>query len=271
MAISPTDDSATESWESVAYFSMEIGLEKSIPTYAGGLGVLAGDTVRSAADMSVPLVAVSLVHRKGYFRQRLDAAGNQTEEPVDWPVAERLASLASRVTVAIEGRSVQLRAWRYDVRGISGHVVPVLLLDANLAENAAEDRCLTDHLYGGDTRYRLCQEVILGIGGVRMLRALGYRNIRRFHMNEGHAGLLTLELAHEKAREVVQTIKPLCVFTTHTPVVAGHDQFPLTLVANVITGYGHDFDERAREFCLDGVLNMTQLALNHSHYVTGVA
>ncbi|HEX9274980.1 MAG TPA: alpha-glucan family phosphorylase [Casimicrobiaceae bacterium] len=280
MAISPTDDSATESWESVAYFSMEIGLEKSIPTYAGGLGVLAGDTVRSAADMSVPLVAVSLVHRKGYFRQRLDAAGNQTEEPVDWPVAERLASLASRVTVAIEGRSVQLRAWRYDVRGISGHVVPVLLLDANLAENAAEDRCLTDHLYGGDTRYRLCQEVILGIGGVRMLRALGYRNIRRFHMNEGHAGLLTLELAHEKARErgettitreVVQMVKPLCVFTTHTPVVAGHDQFPLALVAGIITGYGHDFDERAREFCLDGVLNMTQLALNHSHYVNGVA
>ncbi|TMH49785.1 MAG: alpha-glucan family phosphorylase, partial [Betaproteobacteria bacterium] len=280
MAISPTDDSAIESWESVAYFSMEIGLEKSIPTYAGGLGVLAGDTVRSAADMSVPLVAVSLVHRKGYFRQRLDAAGNQTEEPVDWPVAERLASLAPRVTVAIEGRRVQLRAWRYDVRGISGHVVPVLFLDADLPENAAEDRCLTDHLYGGDARYRLCQEVILGIGGVRMLRALGYRNIRRFHMNEGHAGLLTLELAHEKARErgettitreVVQTIKPLCVFTTHTPVVAGHDQFPLTLVASVITGYGHDFDERAREFCLDGVLNMTQLALDHSHYVNGVA
>ena len=279
MAISPTDDSAIESWESVAYFSMEIGLDTSIPTYAGGLGVLAGDTVRSAADMSVPLVAVSLVHRKGYFRQRLDAAGNQTEEPVDWPVAERLASLAPRVTVAIEGRSVQLRAWRYDVRGISGHVVPVLFLDADLPENAAEDRCLTDHLYGGDARYRLCQEVILGIGGVRMLRALGYRKIRRFHMNEGHAGLLTLELAHEKARErgettitreVVQTIKPLCVFTTHTPVVAGHDQFPLTLVARVITGYGHDFDERAREFCLDGVLNMTQLALDHSDYVNGV-
>ena len=280
MAISSTDDSATESWESVAYFSMEIGLEKPIPTYAGGLGVLAGDTVRSAADMTVPLVAVSLVHRKGYFRQRLDPAGHQTEEPVDWPVAERLVSLEPRVTVAIEHRNVQLRAWRYEVRGVSGHVVPVLFLDADLPENAAEDCRLTDHLYGGDARYRLCQEVILGIGGVRMLRALGYRNIRRFHMNEGHAALLTLELAHEKARErgettitreVVQMIKPLCVFTTHTPVVAGHDQFPLTLVARVITDYGHDFDERAREFCLDGVLNMTQLALEHSHYVNGVA
>src|SRR5438309_11864228 len=128
MAISPTDDSAIESWESVAYFSMEIGLEKSIPTYAGGLGVLAGDTVRSAADMTVPLVAISLVHRKGYFRQRLDPAGNQTEEPVDWPVAELLVSLEPRATVVIELRSVQLRAWRYEVRGRSGHGVPVLVL-----------------------------------------------------------------------------------------------------------------------------------------------
>src|SRR5438034_9734105 len=107
MPISATDDSAPEAREIVAYFSMEIGLEKSIPTYAGGLGVLAGDTVRSAADMSVPLVAVSLVHRKGYFRQRLDAAGNQTEEPVDWPVAERLRSEERRV-----GKECSSRRWR---------------------------------------------------------------------------------------------------------------------------------------------------------------
>jgi starch phosphorylase len=259
---------------------MEIGLEDSIPTYAGGLGVLAGDTVRSAADMAVPLVAVSLLHRKGYFRQRLDSRGNQTEGPLDWPVAEHLAELPERVSVEIEHRSVSLRAWRYEVRGTSGHVVPVLLLDADLPENAADDRRLTDHLYGGDARYRLCQEVILGIGGVRMLRSLGYHNIRRFHMNEGHASLLTVELANEAARErgettisreAVQAVKPLCVFTTHTPVASGHDQFPLSLVARVITGYGHDFDERAREFCLNGVLNMTYLALDHSHYVNGVA
>jgi starch phosphorylase len=156
----------------------------------------------------------------------------------------------------------------------------VVLLDADLLENTVEDRHLTDHLYGGDARYRLCQEVILGIGGVRMLRALGYRSVRRFHMNEGHASLLTVELAYEKARErgestisreAVQAIKPLCVFTTHTPVAVGHDQFPLRLVARVITGYGHDFDERAQEFCLDGVLNMTYLALDHSHFVNGVA
>jgi starch phosphorylase len=274
------DNSVTPVREAIAYFSMEIGLEDAIPTYAGGLGVLAGDTLRAAADMGVPLVAVSLVHRKGYFRQRLDKRGNQTEEVVEWPIAEHLQEQPERVSVEIEHRSVVLRAWRYEIRGISGNVVPVLLLDSDLPDNAAEDRRLTDHLYGGDARYRLCQEAILGIGGVRMLRALGYSNIRRFHMNEGHASLLTVELAYEEAgkrgettisREAVQAIRPLCVFTTHTPVAAGHDQFPLSLVAKVITGYGHEFDERAREFCLDGVLNMTYLALDHSHYVNGVA
>ena len=266
--------------ESIAYFSMEIGLETSIPTYAGGLGVLAGDTVRSAADMGVPLIAVSLVHHRGYFRQRLDSAGNQREEPVAWHVADKLTALPQRVHVDIEHRAVHLCAWQYDVRGITGESVPVFLLDSDLPENDADDRRFTDYLYGGEARYRLCQEVILGIGGVRMLRALGYRNIRRFHMNEGHASLLTLELAYEKARErgeatfdsdAVALVKPLCVFTTHTPVASGHDQFPQELWSRVITGYGDDLGERAREFCLDGVLNMTYLALEHSHFINGVA
>jgi starch phosphorylase len=264
----------------VAYFSMEIALEDAIPTYAGGLGVLAGDTVRAAADLGVALVAVSLVHHKGYFRQRLDPAGNQTEEPVSWPVAERLTEMPLRVEVEIEHRAVVLRAWRYEAAGVTGHRVPVYLLDADLPENAERDRGLTDYLYGGDDRVRLCQEVILGIGGVRMLRALGYQSLHRFHMNEGHASLLTVELVYEAARarnlpeitrELIQTIKPMCVFTTHTPVAAGHDKFPLSLVARVITGYGHDFDARAQEFCLDGTLNMTYLALDNSHYINGVA
>ncbi|MGE5170820.1 MAG: alpha-glucan family phosphorylase [Rudaea sp.] len=264
----------------VAYFSMEIALEDAIPTYAGGLGVLAGDTVRAAADLGVALVAVSLVHHKGYFRQHLDASGNQTEEPVSWPVAERLAEMGPRVPIEIEHRTVVLRAWCYETRGVSGHAVPVYLLDADLPENAERDRGLTDYLYGGDERVRLCQEAILGIGGVRMLRALGYRSLHRFHMNEGHASLLTVELVYEAARErklpeitreLIQTIKPMCVFTTHTPVAAGHDKFPLSLVGRVITGYGHDFDARAQEFCLDGTLNMTYLALDNSHYINGVA
>jgi len=266
--------------ETIAYFSMEIGLEEGIPTYSGGLGMLAGDTIRSAADLNLPMVAVSLLYRQGYFRQRLSADGTQTEEPFAWSPAVRLQGLPARASVEIEGRVVQVRAWRYEVSGISNHGVPVYLLDTDLEENADGDRRLTDHLYGGDARYRLCQEVILGIGGVRMLRALGYKNIRRFHMNEGHASLLTVELAsefavkagtHDISREVVAQVKPLCVFTTHTPVAAGHDKFPLQLLARVITGYGRDFDKRAIDFCLDGELNTTYLALDNSRFINGVA
>jgi starch phosphorylase len=265
---------------SIAYFSMEIGLADELPTYSGGLGVLAGDTVRAAADGGVPMVAVSLVHRKGYFRQRLDAHGAQTEEPMPWSPQDRLPEAGARAVLNLEGRDVALRAWRYDVRGVGGHTVPVFLLDTDLPENAEPDRAITDHLYGGDERYRLRQEAVLGIGGVRMLRALGYDEIRRFHMNEGHAALLLLELGHEEmlrrgekkiTREAAAAVKPMCVFTTHTPVPAGHDQFPLAMVREVITTYGAAYHERAAEFCLNDVLNMTYLALDNSHFVNGVA
>ncbi|MBX3590602.1 MAG: alpha-glucan family phosphorylase [Burkholderiaceae bacterium] len=266
--------------DTIAYFSMEIGLEEAMPTYSGGLGVLAGDTVRSAADGDVPMVAVTLVHRKGYFRQRLDAAGGQTEEPQPWSPEALLTEMPARAKVSIEGREVALRAWRYDVHGAGGVTLPVLLLDSDLPGNADSDRRLTDYLYGGDERYRLCQEIVLGIGGVRMLRALGYDSIRRFHMNEGHAALLVLELGFEEmkrrgldevTREVAVAVKPMCVFTTHTPVPAGHDQFPLSMLRRVLTDYGDAYNQRAVEFCLDNVLNMTYLALDNSHYVNGVA
>jgi glycogen phosphorylase len=266
--------------EVIAYFSMEVGLEADIPTYAGGLGMLAGDTIRSAADLEVPFVAVSLVHRMGYFRQRLDDSGNQSEEPIAWQLADKLRELSVRAEVEIERRQVGLRIWCYEVVGITGYVVPVYLLDANVAENSEWDRALTDFLYGGDAHYRLCQEIVLGVGGVRALRALGYQNIRRFHMNEGHSSLLTLELMHERARqagattvarELAQSVKPLCVFTTHTPVAAGHDQFPIELVRRVASEYGGAFDECLQDFCLDRTLNMTYLGLGNSRYINGVA
>src|SRR3954469_7863600 len=137
----------------VAYFSMEVALENAIPTYSGGLGVLAGDTLRSAADLSVPVVAVSLLHRKGYFEQHLDAEGNQSETPAAWRPEEVLETVDARATVQIEGRIVHVRAWKYAVRGVTGHEVPVYLLDTNLPENDEWDRTLTDHLYGGDGHY----------------------------------------------------------------------------------------------------------------------
>jgi starch phosphorylase len=263
----------------VAYFSMEIGVDPSIPTYSGGLGVLAGDTIRSAADLKVPMVAVTLLHRKGYFHQRLDASGWQREEPEEWMVEDFLKEMLPRTSVKIEGRIVHLRVWRYEVKGVSDYKVPVYFLDADLQENAEWDRTLTHYLYGGDQHYRLCQEVVLGIGGVRMLRALGYDRIERFHMNEGHASLLTLELLDEEAKkggrgsishEDVERVREKCVFTTHTPVPAGHDQFPLDLVKRVLEQSGIIF-EMKDVFCCEGLLNMTYLALHLSRYINGVA
>jgi starch phosphorylase len=262
----------------VAYFSMEIGLVSDMPTYSGGLGVLAGDTIRAAADLKVPMVVVTLLHRKGYFYQRLDSTGRQIEEPVDWPVNDFLQELSQRTSVTIEDRTVFLRAWKYDIAGPGDFSVPVYFLDADLPENSAWDRKLTHYLYGGDQYYRLCQEVILGIGGVRMLRAMGLQDIERFHMNEGHSGLLGLELLDEEAkragrpspnRDDVQVVREKCVFTTHTPVAAGHDQFSLDLVRRVL-GRG-EVEEMKDVFCCENMLNMTYLALNLSHYVNGVA
>lgn len=262
----------------VAYFSMEVGLDSAMPTYSGGLGVLAGDTLRAAADLGLPMVGVTLLHRKGYFRQQLDKQGNQIEAPAIWEPEKLLEAQTPRVTVTLEGRSVQVRAWRHRIRGVSGRVVPVYLLDTGLPENSSWDQTLTDHLYGGDLHYRLCQEVVLGMGGVAMLRALGHTDLQTFHMNEGHSAFLTLGLLMEQsggrtvqkidsaAREAVRR---RCVFTTHTPVPAGHDQFPADLVHRVLG------DESAAvlraECCLNGTLNMTYLALYFARYINGVA
>src|SRR5271165_6376120 len=167
----------------IAYFCMEIALDPSIPSYGGGLGILAGDMLRSAADLELPMVAISLAYRKGYFRQRLDAEGNQLEEPDPWPPENILTAAKANFTVRIEDRDVHVRAWRYNVHGLSGFVVPVYLLDTDLEENSDYDRTLTDSLYGGDQRYRICQEVLLGIGGVALLRHLHVSNIGSYHMN----------------------------------------------------------------------------------------
>ncbi|MEO8620041.1 MAG: alpha-glucan family phosphorylase, partial [bacterium] len=211
----------------VAYFSMEICLEQAIPTYSGGLGVLAGDTLRSAADLGVPLVAVTLLHRKGYFEQRLDATGHQTELPVAWSPEDVLEPVDGRATVQIEGRTVQIAAWKYAVRGVRGHEVPVFLLDTNLPENSEWDRTLTDTLYGGNEHYRLCQEIVLGMGGAGMLQAIGYDAGVIYHLNEGHSALLTLQLLErqldgrqhfELDDADLEAVRQRCVFTTHTPV-----------------------------------------------------
>lgn len=258
----------------IAYFSMEVAVDSRMPNYSGGLGVLAGDTLKSCADLKLPVVAVSLMYKNGYFDQHLDEWGNQQESPVDWEPSRFARLLAAKVTVAIEARSVVVRAWQYDIAGLTGHSIPLLLLDTNTEENAPEDRELSGWLYGGDERYRLAQEVVLGIGGVRMLRALGYTALERFHMNEGHAALLVVELLREgqaapTAAFDFDEVRKRCVFTTHTPVPAGHDQFSYDLFTRV----AGDLIPLEVVRMLSGPdrLNMTLLALNMSHYVNGVA
>jgi starch phosphorylase len=265
--------------DKIAYFSMEIALDPGIPSYGGGLGILAGDMLRSAADLEMPIIAVTLVHRKGYFRQRLDADGNQTEEPDPWIPEAVLQPVEGTFKVSIENRDVHVRAWRYNLHGMAGFVVPVYLLDSDLPENSEWDRTLTDTLYGGDSRYRICQEVLLGIGGVSLLRNVGVRNANSYHMNEGHAAFLTLALLEEqmKLRKYtvpveadVEVVRRRCLFTTHTPVQAGHDRFPWELVKQVL-GEPRTVLLQQVGFGAEGLMNMTNLALHFSRYVNGVA
>ena len=262
----------------VAYFSMEIAINPGMPTYSGGLGVLAGDTLRSTADLGTPLVAFTLLHRKGYFRQHLDADGKQTEDIQPWTVTDFCTEEAPRVSVTVEDRVVSIRAWRYDMVGRAGHIIPIYLLDTDLPENSNWDRSLTDHLYGGDSNYRLQQEIILGMGGVRMANALGHK-VNVYHMNEGHAALLTLALLEaqlgggplNRVTEVdVNAVRQKCVFTTHTPVPAGHDRFSMEQSIRILGGERTARLERLG-CCHENMLNLTYVALRFSRYVNAVA
>ncbi len=264
----------------VAYFSMEMAVDEKIPSYSGGLGVLAADTLRAAAGSFLPMVGVTLLYRRGYFFQRFDAQGWQREEGVVWSPDMVLCELGDRVSVVLEGRTVQLRSWLFWIRDAGEGRIPILFLDTDLPENSEWDRTLSHFLYGGDSRYRLCQEAILGIGGVRMLRKLGFDQLELFHMNEGHSSLLILELLEEEARrsgrtepfaEDVEAVRRKCAFTTHTPVSAGHDRFPLEMVRRTIRLPAIADSEYRGRFCCAGEVNLTHLAFQFSHYINGVA
>ncbi len=263
----------------IGYFSMEVAVRADISTYSGGLGILAGDTIRTAADLELPMVAVSLVSHLGYFRQELSAEGRQAAQPDAWQVSRWMSRVGAKVVVPIEGREIWVGAWLYVVEGHQGGREPVLFLDTQLAENEDADQHITDQLYGGDATYRFKQEIVLGIGGARMLHALGFR-IRKYHMNEGHAALLALELlrrhspidADRRLGEPIYDIaavRGLCNFTTHTPVGAGHDDFSYDLVERVL---GPFLDgDMLRHLGGDNSLDMTRLAMNLSGYINGVA
>lgn len=260
----------------IAYFTMEIGISHTIPTYAGGLGILAGDLLKSYADLQIPVVGVTLLNEHGYFAQEIDEEGNQAERPVRWNPSEIMEPLPGTVTVDIAGRDVKVRAWRQKVRGVTASEVPVYFLDTNIEGNNEYERSLTSSLYGGDQAYRLAQEIILGVAGVRILEAEGH-TVMKYHLNEGHAALLIVELLRRTFRDApndeerydLEAVRERCVFTTHTPVAAGHDRFEEKLFRQVTDGFVPE--HVLRDAIHDGLVNMTLLALNNSKYVNGVA
>jgi len=255
----------------IAYFSMEIGMDPAVPTYSGGLGILAGDTLRSCADLKLPVIGVTLLYKKGYFKQEIDEEGNQTEQEVKWEPSSVLEELPKQVSINIEGREIKIKAWLYELMGATGNINPIIFLDTDVADNNEEDRRITHHLYGHDERYRLMQEIILGIGGARMLEKLGCHELKKYHMNEGHSALLTVELCHRfsDTKNPIEEARDRCVFTTHTPVPAGHDQFPQELAEKLL---GEMITPALRnEIFIDGKLNMTYLGLRFSRFINGVA
>ena len=272
----------------VAYFSMEFGIHESVPVYSGGLGVLAGDHLKSASDLGLPLVGVSLMYREGYFRQYLNADGWQQERypENDFFSLPLIAETNDQdepilVSVDLPGREVKLRVWRIQVGR-----VPLYLLDANIPQNRPEDRAITSQLYGGDTTTRIQQEIILGIGGVRALRALGHAPTV-CHLNEGHAAFCALErvrtLMQEKRLDfatAAEAIKAGTVFTTHTPVPAGNDVFQASLMDQHFGGFMQQLGLDRRAFLSLGrqrpedeaePFGMTVLALKMANGSNGVS
>ena len=262
----------------VAYFSMEVALQNDIPTYSGGLGVLAGDHLRAAADLGLDMVGVTLLYRQGYLVQRLADDGSQTEEPVEFAPEGVLDPVSAMASVDVGGETVEVGAWRYLVFGESGQV-PVYLLDTDRPANSDPARSLTGRLYGGDDEYRLRQEIVLGMAGLALLTELGH-DVSTYHMNEGHSALLGLALLRKyspgstrpaSSRDhSASAVRDHCVFTTHTPVPAGHDRFPESLVRRLL-GQRALGELRSLGGLAEGALDMTLLGMGCSRSVNAVS
>ncbi len=252
----------------IAYISMEIGVESNIPTYSGGLGVLSGDTVRSAADLEIPMVAICLCYSSGYFYQLFNEKGEQKEKEIEWNFFYEFEKVDNPIKIKIENKEVMVSAWRYQVIGQSGHIIPVYLLTTDVEGNEEWMKKMTGSLYDSTSRWnRIVQEFILGIGGVKLLKAQGYNNLEVYHLNEGHGSFSTVELYNELGN--LDEVRDKVVFTTHTPVPAGHDRFDEKLVKKV---FENRFPTELRKLADDnGVLNMTFLGMNASRYRNAVS
>ncbi|MCF7823524.1 MAG: alpha-glucan family phosphorylase [Candidatus Marinimicrobia bacterium] len=253
----------------IAYFSAEIGISPSVHTYSGGLGILAGDHIKAAADLGVNMVALTLMYKEGYFKQRMDEEGNQTEVYPRFEPEPFLDRLPVMVSLPLRGHDVQIQAWKYTFTGIRGNNIDVLFLDTDIPENTEEDRDITLRLYAGGKDHRILQEAILGFGGIRILRQLGYKDFSTYHMNEGHCSFLTLELLKEFAGNE-EEVRKRCHFTTHTPVSAGHDHFASERVSKLI-GDLLPNDLKLPSMVLNSRVHMTELGLYYSRSANGVS
>lgn len=246
---------------------MEIMLENDIQTYAGGLGMLAGDILRSLADKEIPSLGVTIAFNNGYKNQIVNKDGSQNFEDSDWVKNDQLIKLSNTVKVKIEGEEMTIGCYRYDIVSPKGFIVPIFLLTTDYFENNDRQKYFTKYLYDPDIQIRLIQEVILGIGGVKMLRELGFQNIENFHMNDGHCAFLPLEVLSEQNYDMQKT-KSLCCFTTHTPVPAGRDRFDYEMCYKTFPDY---IPLNIRELADQDKLDMPQLAFSLSKYVNGVS
>jgi len=243
---------------------MEIAVDNEIPTYSGGLGVLAGDGAFSFADLGMPAVYVTLLFKMGYTSQTLDRAAGQLDSDCIWDYRRLLTPVGTFVDVELAGKLQKVGAWQFVIRGKQD--VVVLFLDTDVEGNDPSTRKISDRLYGGDSWHRLMQEMVLGIGGYRMLQAL-HRGIEIYHLNESHAGLLVVELMREY-RDTAE-IRKRCVFTSHTPVPAGHDSFPLTMVKDALAHYDWvDWDAEAGP---EGRIDLARFAVKYSSVTNAVS
>jgi len=209
----------------IAYFSAEIGISSQLPTYSGGLGVLAGDHIKASADAGLNMCAVTLLYKEGYFKQRIDEEGFQTETYPRFDPQPKLKKLPIKFTLRLRERDVWVQTYEYKFKGVNGHIVPIYFLDTDLKENFRDDRIISLRLYSGDKDHRILQEAILGFGGIQLLQELGInKSIETYHMNEGHCSFLTIKLL-EMFNQDENKVRKHCHFTTHTPVDAGHDHF----------------------------------------------
>ena len=253
----------------IAYFSAEIGISSSLPTYSGGLGVLAGDHIKASADIELPMVAVTLLYKEGFFKQEIDSQGKQRESYPNFDYQSQLRLLSKSISINLRGRDVLVKCHEYLHKGLTGHEIPIYFLDVDVDENDVEDRNITLRLYSGDNSHRILQEAILGFGGTMLLEHIGYKNINTFHMNEGHCSFLTLALL-KRFNNDHGRVKSMCHFTTHTPVEAGHDQFSISRCREILHDILPDkldlpsWKEKER-------LHMTELGLYFSRSANGVS